>query len=80
MTVTTPSTRLVRGGVLASKIHLALKVHHRLARARARILHIALRRLIRQKVIVIVLRPGQACPAGSKMVKGRCAGTGPGKG
>jgi hypothetical protein len=73
MTVTTPSTRLVRGGVLASKIHLALKVHHRIALARAaRVLRLVIRHLQPQRVIVVILRP-HGCPAGTKLFKGRCA-------
>jgi hypothetical protein len=72
LTVTAPNTRFVRGGVLAAKIRLAVQQHRRVVRLRARVLHITLRHLKRQKLIVIVVRRG--CPDGTKLSSnGRCA-------
>jgi hypothetical protein len=72
LTLTTPATRYIRGGVLAERVRLAIKRHGQLLRLNQHLRRLVLRLRQRANVIVIVVSP-KGCPPGTRVFNGRCA-------
>jgi hypothetical protein len=80
VTLTTPTTRFVRGGLLATRIRVALLRLRQAVRVRLRrrLIRVVLRQ--RQRAAIVIVVRTANCPAGTRIFNGRCAEIAHGKG